>query len=657
MRATQMFIVAPVMAGLAVATSAATTEGCDADKGENSYGGSVSKPNGPSIPSTTTASFAVGQTPSVTLSNSGSYATGATLKTEGSGSKGSNPKGSGFEDCDCDGDESSGSQPKKPSSGAKTTPSVNVGSAPSIAPGNEASYGSNNGPSKPEGSVPKAPEGSDSKKPSASTTSTSASVVVGTAPSITPGASGSYGSGNAPTPPKSSDGNFGNKDIQNKGSDNNSHDEDSDDEDSDDKDGKASTSSKADKVSSVTGGNGGSYGSTDIPKIPEVPKVPGHEGSESSTSASFAVGTAPSITLKPTGSTNAPSITPGIGGSYDSTDAPKVPKVPGHEDSESSTSARFAVGSAPSTTLKPTGSQPTDVVPSGFATSVTSAFGGDKSSYGNDVVNGFKSGAWTKFGSGSGAVPTSIPGSSYGFNLGNKGDVNNNGLGDIVATIDEILSDAAETLGTVFYGIGSRLESDCKEKDCWDNGHCSFVDYDLPAGIDGTASVAGDIWNKGSNCGGCVEVKHEGQTYTLMVTNEASSADNATQLELTPKTWDLFTTSPDTHVVSGLKWNWVACPIEEEPLWVRLHAEANKHWFAATIENGRERTAKMEVSADSGKTWVDCSVNDYNLHVLDESLDVESVYVRCTSITGKIVTVPDVSIAGSKVAKAKDNYF
>lgn len=68
-----------------------------------------------------------------------------------------------------------------------------------------------------------------------------------------------------------------------------------------------------------------------------------------------------------------------------------------------------------------------------------------------------------------------------------------------------------------FVGLGTRYGDDCTEEDCWQNGACSFVDYTLPSGIDGSTCVSQDIWNNGANCGGCISVTYKGKTITVMV--------------------------------------------------------------------------------------------------------------------------------------------
>lgn len=73
--------------------------------------------------------------------------------------------------------------------------------------------------------------------------------------------------------------------------------------------------------------------------------------------------------------------------------------------------------------------------------------------------------------------------------------------------------------GPKFVGLGTRygLDYPCTEADCWQKGSCSFTDYKLPAGIDGTTCVSEEIWDNGAHCGGCISVTYKGKTLTIMV--------------------------------------------------------------------------------------------------------------------------------------------
>lgn len=66
-------------------------------------------------------------------------------------------------------------------------------------------------------------------------------------------------------------------------------------------------------------------------------------------------------------------------------------------------------------------------------------------------------------------------------------------------------------------GLGTRYGDDCTEEDCWQSGACSFTDYTLPAGVDGSTCVSEDIWQNGANCGGCISVSYKGKKITVMV--------------------------------------------------------------------------------------------------------------------------------------------
>jgi hypothetical protein len=88
----------------------------------------------------------------------------------------------------------------------------------------------------------------------------------------------------------------------------------------------------------------------------------------------------------------------------------------------------------------------------------------------------------------------------------------------VVSTTSSVSANPEPTSsGTKFVGLGTRYGSDCTEEDCWQDGACSFVDYSLPAGIDGSTCVSTDIWNNGGNCGGCISVSYKGKTITVMV--------------------------------------------------------------------------------------------------------------------------------------------
>ena len=88
-----------------------------------------------------------------------------------------------------------------------------------------------------------------------------------------------------------------------------------------------------------------------------------------------------------------------------------------------------------------------------------------------------------------------------------------------------------------------------------------------------------------------------------------------------------------------------------------MHGGASKYWFAATVQNASRRTAKMEVSTDSGSTWKAAPrTGKYNMFELTGTLDNDTAWVRVTSHIGTTVTVKDVALASEKETVGTANY-
>ncbi|KAJ4180967.1 hypothetical protein NW767_014273 [Fusarium falciforme] len=207
----------------------------------------------------------------------------------------------------------------------------------------------------------------------------------------------------------------------------------------------------------------------------------------------------------------------------------------------------------------------------------------------------------------------------------------------------------------IFWGTGTRYGSPCTEMDCWQNAACSFVGYDLPAGIDGSTCVSNDIWDNGGNCGGCIAVTYKGKTLKIMVTNRTGG--NGTHLDMTPDTYSKLTNGVTAGGVKGIKWEWISCPFGDTvPLQIHMHGGSSRWWFSATVENGRLRTKAVEVSADQGKTRKPTTRKSVNMYVLKGSLPSDTVWVRATSIEGHQVVVKDVALKSGQITKATENY-
>ncbi|KAG6030127.1 hypothetical protein E4U19_000650 [Claviceps sp. Clav32 group G5] len=216
-------------------------------------------------------------------------------------------------------------------------------------------------------------------------------------------------------------------------------------------------------------------------------------------------------------------------------------------------------------------------------------------------------------------------------------------------------TEPAAPAGPKFVGLGTRygLDYPCTEADCWQKGSCSFTDYKLPAGIDGTTCVSEEIWDNGAHCGGCISVTYKGKTLTIMVTNRTDG--KSTHLDMTPDTWSKLTNGYSGGGVNGIEWEFIECPIDT-PLSIKLHGGASKYWFAASVEGAKSRTSKLEVSSDEGKTWMTTHREVFNMYILGKVLPSDSAWVRVTSIDGKVVVVKDVELSSGKVTAAAVNY-
>ncbi|KAK6858316.1 hypothetical protein PG995_006015 [Apiospora arundinis] len=202
-------------------------------------------------------------------------------------------------------------------------------------------------------------------------------------------------------------------------------------------------------------------------------------------------------------------------------------------------------------------------------------------------------------------------------------------------------------------GQGTWYGESCGEEPCWQKGPCAFVDYVLPAGIDGSTCVSETIWDNAYQCGGCVSITYQGKKKIAMITNKTGG--NAQHLDMSP---NMFSQLADKSLGEiGIQWEHVPCPIAS-PLQVRMHGGASQYWFAATVENAVYRTAKMEVSSDQGATWKPTTRDVNNFFKLEGNGGTGSAtaWVRVTSETGSQVVLKDVQMKSETTTKAGENY-
>jgi expansin (peptidoglycan-binding protein) len=120
---------------------------------------------------------------------------------------------------------------------------------------------------------------------------------------------------------------------------------------------------------------------------------------------------------------------------------------------------------------------------------------------------------------------------------------------------------------------------------------------------------------------------------------------------------DMFSQVADKSLGGiNIEWDFVPCPISA-PLEIRMHGGASQWWFAATVENATLRTAKMEVSADSGNTWKATTRNVNNFFELPSGgTSTTTVWIRVTSEDGSEVVLENVNMASGTVTTATTNY-
>ncbi|EMD68576.1 hypothetical protein GGP41_003211 [Bipolaris sorokiniana] len=214
-------------------------------------------------------------------------------------------------------------------------------------------------------------------------------------------------------------------------------------------------------------------------------------------------------------------------------------------------------------------------------------------------------------------------------------------------------STASSAYTQTFNGDLTWYGKDCGEESCWQGGACAFVDYVLPATIDGSTCVSEVIWNSSYHCGACVEIDYQGKKKIAMITNKTGG--DSVHLDLSPNMFSKLDNKNKGMIHST--WKYVECPIAD-PLQIRMHGGSSQYWFAATVVNARLHTAKLEVSGDGGNTWKPTTRNINNFFTLvgNGGTGTKTAWVRLTSDLGSQVIVKDVELVSGKTTKATANY-
>ncbi|CCF37207.1 rare lipoprotein A [Colletotrichum higginsianum] len=183
-------------------------------------------------------------------------------------------------------------------------------------------------------------------------------------------------------------------------------------------------------------------------------------------------------------------------------------------------------------------------------------------------------------------------------------------------------------------------------------GMCSFSTYTIPSGLFGTA-FSGQAWDSAAHCGACVKVTGpNGNSLTAMIVDQCPECDEG-HLDLFQ---DAFTKlgSVSDGIIST-SYEFVECGITSP---IKLHNKSgtSPHWFSMQVLNHNEPVSTLEVSTDGGSTWQATTRQQYNFFENPSGFGTDSVDVRVTSESGRIVTVEGVSIAADSEHEAAANF-
>ncbi|KAE8423178.1 RlpA-like double-psi beta-barrel-protein domain-containing protein-containing protein [Aspergillus pseudocaelatus] len=182
-------------------------------------------------------------------------------------------------------------------------------------------------------------------------------------------------------------------------------------------------------------------------------------------------------------------------------------------------------------------------------------------------------------------------------------------------------------------------------------GACSFSGYTLPSTLFGTA-LGSPRWDNAAECGACVAVTGpNGNTIKAMIVDKCPECDS-NHLDLFQSA---FTELADiSKGVIDITWDYVSCDIDT-PLKLKNKEGTSAYWFSMQVVNANEAVTSLEVSTDGGSTWQSTTRSDYNYFENSSGFGTETVDVRVTGKSGKVVTVTDVSVSSGVEVTAGGN--
>ncbi|KAL4947629.1 hypothetical protein BDW69DRAFT_110226 [Aspergillus filifer] len=182
-------------------------------------------------------------------------------------------------------------------------------------------------------------------------------------------------------------------------------------------------------------------------------------------------------------------------------------------------------------------------------------------------------------------------------------------------------------------------------------GTCSFTDYTLPSGITGVA-YSGSAWDNAAECGACVEITGpNGNTVKAMIVDQCPECE-ATHLDLFESAFTTLASASAGEI--DISYAIVPCSITT-PLTLRNKSGTSAYWFSMQVLNANEAVKSLEVSTDGGSTWQSTTRSEYNYFENSSGFGTESVDVRVTGVSGKVVEVKGVSVESGSSVEADGN--
>ncbi|KAB8254686.1 RlpA-like double-psi beta-barrel-protein domain-containing protein-containing protein [Aspergillus pseudonomiae] len=182
-------------------------------------------------------------------------------------------------------------------------------------------------------------------------------------------------------------------------------------------------------------------------------------------------------------------------------------------------------------------------------------------------------------------------------------------------------------------------------------GACSFTGYTLPSNLFGTA-LGSPRWDNAAECGACVAVTGpNGNTIKAMIVDKCPECDS-NHLDLFQSA---FAELADiSKGVIDINWSYVSCDIDS-PLKLKNKEGTSAYWFSMQVVNANEAVTSLEVSTDGGSTWQSTTRSDYNYFENSSGFGTETVDVRVTGKSGKVVTVKNVGVSSGTEVTASGN--